>query len=108
MLGSGTSTPTHQHTRTHAYTLTHTRAHAHAHANTHARTHTHARTTWKRGGKKTIVAYFGVLVCVLQNVFTGLETLAAIFACAIHDVDHPGLTNQYLINTSEYRGALLA
>lgn len=36
----------------------------------------------------------------LENVFTGLETLAAIFACAIHDVDHPGLTNQYLINTS--------
>ena len=26
--------------------------------------------------------------------------LAAIFAAAIHDVDHPGLTNQYLINTS--------
>ena len=42
-----------------------------------------------------------VLIFVLQNVFTGLETLAAIFACAIHDVDHPGLTNQYLINTSE-------
>lgn len=37
----------------------------------------------------------------LQNVFTSLETLAAIFACAIHDVDHPGLTNQYLINSSE-------
>ncbi|XP_076439876.1 3',5'-cyclic-AMP phosphodiesterase 4C-like isoform X2 [Babylonia areolata] len=36
----------------------------------------------------------------LENVFTSLETLAAIFACAIHDVDHPGLTNQYLINTS--------
>lgn len=26
--------------------------------------------------------------------------MAAIFAAAIHDVDHPGLTNQYLINTS--------
>ncbi|PVD23029.1 hypothetical protein C0Q70_16290 [Pomacea canaliculata] len=36
----------------------------------------------------------------LENVFTSLETLAAIFACAIHDVDHPGLTNQYLINSS--------
>uniref|UniRef100_K1QVW6 Phosphodiesterase n=1 Tax=Magallana gigas TaxID=29159 RepID=K1QVW6_MAGGI len=35
----------------------------------------------------------------LENVFTDLEILAAIFACAIHDVDHPGLTNQYLINT---------
>lgn len=36
----------------------------------------------------------------LENVFTPLEILAAIFAAAIHDVDHPGLTNQYLINSS--------
>lgn len=35
-----------------------------------------------------------------QSVFTNLEILAAIFAAAIHDVDHPGLTNQYLINSS--------
>jgi len=26
--------------------------------------------------------------------------MAAVFASSIHDVDHPGLTNQYLINTS--------
>lgn len=37
---------------------------------------------------------------LLQSVFTSLEILAAIFAAAIHDVDHPGLTNQYLINSS--------
>ncbi|XP_070380884.1 3',5'-cyclic-AMP phosphodiesterase 4C isoform X2 [Dermacentor albipictus] len=36
----------------------------------------------------------------LDTVFTDLETLAALFAGAIHDVDHPGVTNQYLINTS--------
>merc|ERR1712223_773316 len=36
----------------------------------------------------------------LESVFTPLEVLSAIFASAIHDVDHPGLTNQYLINTS--------
>ncbi|XP_052776417.1 cAMP-specific 3',5'-cyclic phosphodiesterase 4C-like isoform X5 [Mya arenaria] len=36
----------------------------------------------------------------LENVFTDLEILAAIFASAIHDVDHPGVTNQFLVNTS--------
>ena len=42
-------------------------------------------------------------------MFTNLEILAAIFAAAIHDVDHPGLTNQYLINSSsgEPKGAAL-
>ncbi|XP_013362709.1 PREDICTED: cAMP-specific 3',5'-cyclic phosphodiesterase 4C isoform X2 [Chinchilla lanigera] len=35
----------------------------------------------------------------LQAVFTDLEVLAAIFASAIHDVDHPGVSNQFLINT---------
>ncbi|XP_023328662.1 cAMP-specific 3',5'-cyclic phosphodiesterase 4C isoform X3 [Eurytemora carolleeae] len=36
----------------------------------------------------------------LESVFTPLEIMTAIFSAAIHDVDHPGLTNQYLINTS--------
>lgn len=39
-------------------------------------------------------------VSALENVFTDLEILAAIFASAIHDVDHPGVTNQFLVNTS--------
>ena len=34
-------------------------------------------------------------------MFTELEQLAAIFAGAIHDVDHPGVTSQYLINSGE-------
>jgi len=33
------------------------------------------------------------------DVLTPLECMAAILASAMHDVDHPGLTNQYLINT---------
>jgi cAMP-specific phosphodiesterase 4 len=37
----------------------------------------------------------------LENVFTPLEICSALFAACIHDVDHPGLTNQFLINSSE-------
>ncbi|XP_063226590.1 3',5'-cyclic-AMP phosphodiesterase-like isoform X2 [Bacillus rossius redtenbacheri] len=36
----------------------------------------------------------------LESVFTPLEVMAALFAATIHDVDHPGLTNQFLINSS--------
>ncbi|KAJ7993321.1 hypothetical protein DPEC_G00271210 [Dallia pectoralis] len=36
----------------------------------------------------------------LEAVFTELEIMAALFASAIHDVDHPGVTNQFLINTN--------
>jgi len=39
-------------------------------------------------------------VCPKQSVFTDLEIFTALFAAAIHDVDHPGVTNQYLINSS--------
>ncbi|XP_030750548.1 cAMP-specific 3',5'-cyclic phosphodiesterase isoform X6 [Sitophilus oryzae] len=36
----------------------------------------------------------------LESVFTPLEITAALFAACVHDVDHPGLTNQFLINSS--------
>uniref|UniRef100_A0A8C5A2C4 Phosphodiesterase n=1 Tax=Gadus morhua TaxID=8049 RepID=A0A8C5A2C4_GADMO len=36
----------------------------------------------------------------LDAVFTDLEVLAALFAAAIHDVDHPGVSNQFLISTN--------
>jgi 3'5'-cyclic nucleotide phosphodiesterase len=38
----------------------------------------------------------------LENVFTPLEICAALFAACVHDVDHPGLTNQFLINSSKH------
>ena len=30
---------------------------------------------------------------------TDLETFAVIFAAAVHDVDHPGVSNQFLVQT---------
>lgn len=41
-------------------------------------------------------------VWLCKAVFTDLEILAALFASSIHDVDHPGVSNQFLINTSEF------
>ena len=35
----------------------------------------------------------------LEEVFSPLEIFAALFAAMIHDVGHPGRTNQFLINT---------
>lgn len=37
----------------------------------------------------------------LEGVFTPLEVGGALFAACIHDVDHPGLTNQFLVNSSK-------
>ncbi|XP_063621182.1 3',5'-cyclic-AMP phosphodiesterase, isoforms N/G isoform X5 [Cydia splendana] len=36
----------------------------------------------------------------LDAVFTPIEVCAALFAACVHDVDHPGLTNQFLVNSS--------
>lgn len=41
-----------------------------------------------------------LLMPALEGVFSDLEVLAILFSAAIHDVDHPGVTNQYLINSS--------
>jgi len=36
----------------------------------------------------------------LQDIFSPLEILSALLACCVHDVDHPGVSNQFLVNTS--------
>ncbi|GFQ91880.1 hypothetical protein TNCT_555961 [Trichonephila clavata] len=41
-----------------------------------------------------------LMMPALESVFTDLEVLSILFSAAIHDVDHPGVTNQYLINSS--------
>ena len=35
----------------------------------------------------------------LKSLFSPYDITAALFAAAVHDVGHPGVTNQYLINT---------
>uniref|UniRef100_A0A5K3F6F8 Phosphodiesterase n=1 Tax=Mesocestoides corti TaxID=53468 RepID=A0A5K3F6F8_MESCO len=35
----------------------------------------------------------------LDGVFSDIEILTTLFASAIHDVHHPGVTNQFLVNT---------
>lgn len=39
-------------------------------------------------------------------MFSKLEVLAALVAAAVHDVDHPGRTNQFLIETSNHLALL--
>ena len=42
------------------------------------------------------------LIPLMELMFTSFpKVMTAVFSAAIHDVDHPGLTNQYLINTSQ-------
>ena len=40
------------------------------------------------------------LISAISLSIIDLETVGAIFASAVHDVDHPGVTNQFLVNTS--------
>ncbi|KAJ3063019.1 hypothetical protein HDU98_001113, partial [Podochytrium sp. JEL0797] len=42
----------------------------------------------------------------IKSVFTDLEMLAIYLAAAIHDLDHPGVNNQFLIATADRRALL--
>ena len=46
--------------------------------------------------------FLDCLLFVFQSVFTDLEVLAAILASAVHDVDHPGVNNHFLVATSNF------
>ena len=39
---------------------------------------------------------------MMELMLNPSKVMTAVFSAAIHDVDHPGLTNQYLINTSTF------
>ena len=43
-----------------------------------------------------------ILIFMMELMVTSFKVMTAVFSAAIHDVDHPGLTNQYLINTSTF------
>ena len=49
----------------------------------------------------TGLVYHVMCFVIVQNVFTDLEIFGTIFACVIHDVDHPGVNNQYLVTTGK-------
>ena len=67
------------------------------------KTHTQRAQRERDTHTKTHILTVPPFSCVLSKaVFTDLEILAALFASAIHDVDHPGVSNQFLINTSEF------
>ncbi|KAJ3114020.1 hypothetical protein HK100_001822 [Physocladia obscura] len=42
----------------------------------------------------------------IRSIFTDLELLAVYLAAVVHDFDHPGFSNQFLITTSDRRALL--
>ena len=49
-----------------------------------------------------MIAIMIIYVCFSkQSVFTDLEILATILGSAVHDVDHPGVNNHFLVATSK-------
>uniref|UniRef100_A0A8V5GXQ0 Uncharacterized protein n=1 Tax=Melopsittacus undulatus TaxID=13146 RepID=A0A8V5GXQ0_MELUD len=62
--------------------------------------HYHADVAYHNSIHAADVAQSTHVLLSTPAVFTDLEIMAAIFASAIHDVDHPGVSNQFLINTN--------
>ncbi|XP_065069739.1 3',5'-cyclic-AMP phosphodiesterase 4C-like isoform X3 [Rhopilema esculentum] len=48
----------------------------------------------------TQATHFLLSATAFQGVFSDLEVFAAIFASAVHDVDHPGVNNQFLVDSN--------
>lgn len=44
------------------------------------------------------VSFTGSLPIVFQNIFDQLDEVACLIAAVVHDVDHPGKTNAFLVN----------
>jgi cAMP-specific phosphodiesterase 4 len=62
---------------------------------------------WKKNPYHNSIHAADVLHCVnyllnasaLENIFTPLEEMSVMIAACVHDVDHPGRNNQFLVNT---------
>ena len=44
--------------------------------------------------------------CYFQEIFDDLDQVACLLAAIVHDLDHPGFTNAFLINAGNHLAVL--